>query len=107
LKDYEAPAEAWDAKRSGIKEKIRKLAMESQDTAELEIALRELENQKPKAPRTPRLLYVDATPEALSFGLAKQWPSGGVFFAEGGIVFGSHGMSRDSFMRNLSLLNQL
>ena len=45
--------------------------------------------------------------EALAFGLGKQWPSGGVVTAEGGSFFGSHGMGKDSVMRNLSLLNQL
>ncbi len=103
LKDYAANAEAWEAKRSGIKDKIRQLAKGGEPTAEQESALRDLENHKPKPPRIPRLFYVDATPEALAYGLAKQWPSGGVVSAEGGIVFGSHGMGKDSVMRNLSL----
>lgn len=107
LKDYEAAVEAWEAKYSGVKEKIRQYAKEGKPTTELEAALRELKYQKPKMPRVPRLLYADATPEALSYSLAKQWPSGGVLSAEGGIVFGSHGMGKDSIMRNLSLLNQL
>jgi putative DNA primase/helicase len=69
--------------------------------------LRDLEHDKPEPPRIPRLLYADATPEALAYGLATQWPSGGVVSAEAGIVFGSHGMGKDSVMRNLGLLNQL
>ena len=69
--------------------------------------MRDLEHNKPKAPQIPRLLYADATPEALAYGLATQWPSGGVVSAEAGIVFGSHGMGKDSVMRNLGLLNQL
>jgi putative DNA primase/helicase len=73
----------------------------------MELALRDLEHNKPEPPRIPRLLYADATPEALAYGLAKEWPSGGVVSAEAGIVFGSHGMSKDSIMRNLGLLNQL
>ena len=76
-------------------------------TAGMESALRDLEHDKPEPPRIPRLLYADATPEALAYGLAKQWPSGGVVSAEAGIVFGSHGMGKDSVMRNLGLLNQL
>jgi putative DNA primase/helicase len=39
--------------------------------------------------------------------LAKNWPSGGVVSAEAGIVFGAHGMGKDSVMRNLALLNVL
>lgn len=107
LKDHRAAIEAWEAKRGGVKEKIRQLAKDNKPTAGMESALRDLEHDKPEPPRIPRLLYADATPEALAYGLAKQWPSGGVVSAEAGIVFGSHGMGKDSIMRNLGLLNQL
>jgi putative DNA primase/helicase len=107
LKDHRAAIEAWEAKRGGVKEKIRQLAKEQKSTAGMESALRDLEYDKPEPPRIPRLLYADATPEAQAYCMAKQWPSGGVVSAEGGIVFGSHGMGKDSVMRNLGLLNQL
>ncbi len=107
LKDHKAAIEAWEAKRGGVKEKIRQLAKGRKPTADMESALRDLEHDKPEPARIPRLLYADATPEALAYGLAKQWPSGGVVSAEAGIVFGSHGMGKDSVMRNLGLLNQL
>ena len=108
LKDHKAAIEAWESKRCGVKEKIRQLAKDNnKPTVDMESALRDLEHDKPEPPRIPRLLYTDATPEALAYGLAKQWPSGGVVSAEAGIVFGSHGMGKDSVMRNLGLLNQL
>ena len=107
LKDHRAGIEAWEAKRAGVKEKIRHLAKTSKPTADMESALHDLEHDKPEPPKIPRLIYADATPEALAFGLAKQWPSGGVVSAEAGIVFGSHGMGKDSVMRTLSTLNQL
>ena len=107
LKDYAAAIEAWEAKRGGVKEKIRQLAKDNKPTAGIESALRDLEHDKPEPPRIPRLLYADTTPEALAYGLAKHWPSGGIVSAEGGSVFGSHGMGKDSAMRNMSLLNQL
>ena len=107
LKDHRAAIEAWEAKRGGIKEQIRQLAKAGKPTHVAESTLRDLEHDKPEPPRIPRLLYADATPEALAYGLAKQWPSGGVVSAEAGIVFGSHGMGKDSVMRNLGLLNQL
>lgn len=107
LKDYQAAIEAWDAKRNGVKEQIRHLAKAGRATHGEEQSLRDLEHAKPETPRIPRLLYADATPEALAFGLAKHWPSGGVVSAEAGIVFGSHGMGKDSVMRNLATLNQL
>jgi putative DNA primase/helicase len=107
LKDHRAAHEAWEAKRGGIKDKIRQLAKVQKSTTTLESVLRDLEHAKPETPRLPRLLYADATPEALAYGLAKQWPSGGVICAEAGIVLGSHGMGTEAVMRNLSLLNQL
>jgi putative DNA primase/helicase len=107
-KDYQAAIDGWEARRGGIREKIRQLAKEDdKPTDNMEKALRKLEHDKPKPPITPRLLYTDATPEALAYGLAKQWPSGGVVSAEAGVVFGGHGMGRDSVMRNLGLLNIL
>lgn len=107
LKDHRAAIEAWEAKRGGVKEQIRYLAKCNKPTTGMESALRDLEHDKPEPPRIPRLLYADATPEALAYGLATKWPSGGVVSAEAGIVFGSHGMGKDSVMRNLGLLNQL
>jgi putative DNA primase/helicase len=107
IKDYKADFEAWESKRGGIKDKIRQLSKERKSTREMEFALRDLEQEKPEPPKVPRLYYADATPEALTFSLAKGWPSGGVVSAEAGIVFGSHGMGKDSVMRNLATLNQL
>lgn len=107
MKDYRADVEAWEAKRSGIKEKLRQDTKADKPTAGAEAMLRDLEHAKPEPPRVARMLYADVTPEALAYGLAKQWPSAGVVSAEAGVVFGSHGMGKDSGMRNLALLNQL
>lgn len=102
-----ADTESWEAKRSGIKDKIRHLAKDNKPTANMESALRGLQQEKPEPPRVPRLMYADATPEALKWNLAKGWPSGGVVSSEAGLVFGAHGMGKDSVMRNLATLNQL
>jgi len=107
IKDHKAAMEAWRAKRDGIKEKIRQLAKAGRPAHEQESALRDLEHDKPEPPRVPRLIYGDATPEALKWNLAKGWPSGGVVSSEAGLVFGAHGMGKDSVMRNLATLNQL
>ena len=107
IKDHKAAMEAWEAKRGGIKEKIRQLSKAGKQAREQEEALRDLEHDKPEPPRVPRLIYGDATPEALKWSLAKGWPSGGVVSSEAGLVFGAHGMGKDSVMRNLATLNQL
>ena len=107
VKDYKAASESWEAKRSGIKDKIRQLAKEKKPTVQLEADLRELGHNEPEPPRIPRLIYGDVTPEELAFKLARVWPSGGVVSAEAGVVFGSHGMGSDSVTRNLARLNVL
>ncbi|MGA8147281.1 MAG: YfjI family protein [Gallionellaceae bacterium] len=107
VKDYVAALHAWESMRDGIRDKIRQLAKAGKPTNEMESALCDMEHKTPVPPKVPRLLYTDVTPESLAQNLAKKWPSGGVVSAEGGLVFGAHGMSKDSVMRNLGLLNQL
>lgn len=107
IKDHKAGMEAWEAKRGGIKEKIRQISKAGKPAREQEEALPDLEHDKPEPPRVPRLIYGDATPEALKWNLAKDWPSGGVVSSEAWLVFGAHGMGKDSVMRNLATLNQL
>lgn len=122
IRDYEAEAqeaakpliqafksdyEAWESQRAGLKEKIKAQAKEGKPSTAQVQALHQLDEDEPIPPRVPRLIYGDATPEALTYALAKQWPSGGVISSEAGSVFGSHGMGKDSVMRNLAALNQL
>lgn len=107
IKDYMAASEAWAAKQGAFKDKIRQDAKGGKATEEAESALRDLEHNKPMPPRVPRLIYLDATPEALKFELAKKWPSGGIVSADAGIVLGAHGMGKESVMRNLVTMNLL
>ncbi len=98
---------AWEERCAGIKARIREAARKDQGSDDAERALAAEEINRPKGPPVPSLIHADATPEALGFELARRWPSGGVMSSEAGIVFGGHGMGRDSVMRNLSLLNAL
>lgn len=107
ISDYRAAMEVWEAKYAGTKNKIRKLYEAGKPAEQQEATLHELEHSKPQRPRVPRLLYSDATPEALLWTLSKEWPSGGIASSEAGTVFGSHGMGKDSAMRFLAALNQL
>lgn len=106
-RDYRAALAAWEGKHAGTKDKIRQLAKEGKPTHDHESALRNLEDERPEAPRVPRLLYSDVTPEELAFNLARKYPSGAILSDEGGAVLGSHGMGKDSMMRNFALLNQM
>lgn len=111
IKDYEADIASWNAERDSILSAIRNAGKGKGDNKKpvdkLKEELRELERNKPEPPFVPRLLLGDETPESLAYNLAKKWPSSGVVSSEAGVIFGSHGMSSDSMMRNLAQLNVL
>jgi putative DNA primase/helicase len=107
IQAYETDLAAWKALRSGVQEKIKALAKDGKPTNLLIDKLHDLDRDKPKAPRVPRLIYSDATPEALASNLVNGWPSGGIFSNEGGIVLGGHAMNKDVAMRNMARLNKL
>lgn len=103
----EAALAAFEAKKAGILDAIKHKRRRAQDTAKEEGELDALAREAPPPVVVPRLLYADATPEALAHALATGWPTGGVLSAEAGAVFGAHGMGYDTILRNLALLNVL
>jgi putative DNA primase/helicase len=107
LEGYEAAIDVWNAKRDGLLAAIKEATKKGQPTEELETALETLQSEKPEKPRVERLLLGDETPESLAWNLSQHWPSAGVVSSEAGVIFGAHGMGKDSVMRNLSLLNVL
>ncbi|MEI8572632.1 DUF3987 domain-containing protein [Methylomonas sp. LW13] len=107
LKDYAAELSAWNAEREGVLSAIKDAGKKGKDTRQQKDDLIELERHKPEPPRIPRLILGDETPENLAYTLAKNWPSAGVVSSEAGVVFGAHGMGKDSVMRNMALLNVL
>ncbi len=112
IKEYQAAIAAWEAERDGIISAIKQAgktakAVNGKDVRALRAELAGHQHKQPEPPRVPRLLLGDETPENLAWGLAKQWPSAGVVSAEAGLIFGAHGMGKDSVMRNLGLLNVL
>ena len=107
LKRYQGALKAWQAKGAGIAERIKGLAKVNKDTTQADDELVEHNLAMPQPPRMPRLIYQDATPEALAWSLANGWPAGGIVSAEAGTVFGGHAMGKDSITRALSQLNQL
>lgn len=104
---HAAELRAWKARCDGLEAKIKELSKGNKPSDKEAKDLAELEGDKPKPPKVPRVVFGDATPEALAWRLATGWPSAGVLSSEAGIVFGGHGMKSDSVMRNLSLLNVL
>ena len=107
LNKYRVDMNIWTSKQSGVMDAMRAAAKAGKPTLELESKLAELEASKPEEPIVPKLLRGDETPESLASKLAKGWPAAGVVSAEAGVIFGAHGMGKDSVMRNLALLNVL
>ena len=82
-------------------------------TAEYMNAVREWEQaedrdeaDRPKQPRTPRMLRGDDTSEALAKALA-EYPVAAVVSAEAGVIFSGHSMNPDSVGRALAQANQM
>lgn len=107
IQEYQAEFAAWEAERDGILSAVKEAGKKGKPTSKLRADLAQLQQDKPKLPRVPRLILGDETPESLAWSLAMQWPSAGVLSSEAGVIFGSHGMGKDSAMRNLALLNVL
>ena len=107
IKRHESDMDAWTAERDGLLSAIKEAGKKGKATDKLRADLAEIQNDKPEPPRVPRLLLGDETPENLAWSLARQWPSAGVVSSEAGLIFGAHGMGKDSVMRNLGLLNVL
>ena len=107
LERHKVEIDAWTAERDGLLLAIKDAAKKSRATDKLRSDLAELQEKKPQAPKVPRLLLGDETPENLAWSLSRQWPSAGVLSSEAALIFGAHGMGKDSVMRNLGLLNVL
>ncbi len=104
---HETAVATAEAKRAGLLEAIKRKRRDMQETDKEEAALQELAGQASSPVKVPRLLYTDATPEALSHALATGWPSAAVLSAEAGAIFGAYGMGFEAILRNLALLNVL
>ncbi len=105
LASQDAALAGFEAKKAGVLDAIKTKRRRSQNTTKEEGELDALAREAPQPIVVPRLLYADATPEALAHALATGWPTAGVLSAEAGAVLGSHGMGQDTILRYLALLN--
>lgn len=100
-----AQISAWENEVAGIKDAIKQAGRKQEDTRELTEKLVLAEQCKPKGSYTPKMVFADATPQAIGNDLVHKWPSAGILSGEAGIVFGGHGMKADNIMSNLGFLN--
>lgn len=102
---YEAALEDWEREKASLENKIAQGLHANQIGTELDPRV-QLDLGKPKEPRLARMLRGDDTPEALSMAL-QNYPVAAVITSEAGVIFGSHGMSKESATRNLALVNAM
>lgn len=107
LERQSAALESWNAEHEGLVAAIKGKAKGGHPVDALRNKLADLKARKPLAIKVPRLVFSDITPEELGYSLANRWPSVAVSSSEAGAVLGSHAMTGDSLMRNLSLWNDL
>ncbi|MBA3030863.1 MAG: DUF3987 domain-containing protein [Desulfobacteraceae bacterium] len=107
IKKFNAEKSIWDIKRSALLESIKKTVKNGGSTVDIEEDLLNLEQDEPRAPLYPKLLLLDETPESLGSKLATRYPVAGILSSEAGLILGSHGMNKETVMRNLTLLNTL
>uniref|UniRef100_UPI00405777DE DUF3987 domain-containing protein n=1 Tax=Candidatus Electrothrix sp. TaxID=2170559 RepID=UPI00405777DE len=105
LKQFNSEHDSWKAKHDSLLKELEKTKQQGEPTDAVEKDLRTHMSEKPKEPRLPKLIRGDETPESLAWSLANEWPTGGVISSEAGVVFGGHGMKKDSLMSYLALLN--
>lgn len=91
----------WEARCTAAKADAKKAK-----GAGLADALRAI-GPAPPAPLVPRVIVGDFTAEGLAKGLVAGLPSVGVFSDEGGLVFGGHGMTKETVVRTAATLCKL
>jgi hypothetical protein len=111
MDEARARLDAHEAERDGLLGKIRSGAGKTSAAGEADVAayrrqLEALDGSSPKEPVIPELFHEDNSPEALAQAMALGWPSSSLWSDEAGIVVGAHGLSDDSAMRYLTLLNR-
>ena len=102
---YEAAMEDWERDKASMDNMIAQGTKYPNLGTELDPRVQH-ELRKPKEPRPARMLRGDDTPEALSIAL-QNYPVAAVITSEAGVIFGSHGMSKESVTRNLALVNAM
>ncbi|HCJ9407089.1 TPA: DUF3987 domain-containing protein, partial [Escherichia coli] len=101
LKVYEADLQSWAVINKTITRQIKKNIEKGGDSVSEQDKLRKHYINKPTPPKRPKLLYSDATPEAIIQGLVESIGTSGLISDEGGVIFNGRAMG------NTPLFNQL
>ena len=102
--EYEAEMVAYDARCSAIEKEIKKNGSDNAELEKLTKELTELLADKPQKPLTPKILFGDATKEALSKALDENYPSISLLSSEAGAVLGG-AITRDGLTGVMAMLD--
>ena len=89
LAEWEMADSVVQQKQKGLKDTIRKLASKGLDTSNEEEQLTEMALKRVSPPKKFKLLYENATSEALFSGLSNDFPAAGLVSSEGANIFKS------------------
>lgn len=93
--------QVYQIRHATLLAELRERLRSEEDTQDIEDELGDIEAERPRTEQPPRLIYGDATSEALLQGLHDGWNSAIVLAAEGGLFLEGH------FMRRISIFNML
>lgn len=99
--NYTAQMAEWESRRDHAKTTAKRAGGSG-----LADALRKI-GPAPPAPLTPRVTVADFTAEGLAKMLANNLPSVGAFTDEAALVFGGHGMTKETITRTAGTLSKL
>lgn len=98
---YRARHLRWKEEITGVTQAIRANAKNGKSNEGINAVLEQLMSEEPIEPKTPNMIFTDATPEAICLSLHKVWPSAGIISDEGAVIFDSRTMNK------LGMLNKL
>lgn len=101
LVEHNSRMDLWKNKNKAILSCITKAIKQGENYDHLDSCFIEHNNNKPFSPKKFRLIYANATPQAILEGLHKDWPSGGIISDEAGDILNGHAM------KDLGMLNVL
>lgn len=93
LKEWESKLKIWETKNKVILKQITKLTQDGRFSEEAERRLIEHGFARPLKPKQFKMLYEDATSEALFLGLYQNLPSAGLVSSEGGGVLNGRALA--------------
>lgn len=98
---HQAELEIWESKYKVLTSNLEKAFRKGKTTVSEEAAIIAHKKLKPVLPKTLKLIYTDATPEAIAWGMYTHSPSAALVSDEASMVLNGHAGS------NLALLNKL